>query len=315
MRLAKAIFGTVGSAAIGLFLASLAMPEWVEMNLDQYFWQTIGGFIISAAFGGSVVFIAYATYIAWRLGDKPVKAFKRLKGIAALSKCESLSDVAMKVEQIDSKCSEMKNLLSAKDAEIAALKNAKVPTPLDALRRDLGNEGIASFRALCAASTYVDGKPARPLVFDLDDAKLSAIGLSEGAVRRMADAGAIRLAASDDRDLVGSNACTKMVDIGEGVAASSGAVRFSLAGGDAVEVAPVHLNHGTDFFVVENHLAGADLGIVSFTANGSELAAECAAAKPPFGMGGYIEEAYSVDMRVSRNGFRCLTEDGELRRP
>lgn len=106
-----------------------------------------------------------------------------------------------------------------------------------------------------------------------------------------------------------------MVDIGEGVAASSGAVRFSLAGGDVVEVAPVHLSHGTDFFVVDSHLAGADLGIVSFTANGSELAAECAALKPPYGMDAYIAGAYSVDMRISRHSFRYLTEEGELKRP
>lgn len=213
------------------------------------------------------------------------------------------------------KQAEVDALISAKDAEIAALRSTKVPTALDMLKASLGDEGIASFRALCAASTYVDGKPARPLVFDLDDEKLSAIGLSEGAVRHMADVGAIRLAASDDRDLVGSNACAEMVDIGEGVAASSGAVRFSLAGGDVVEVTPVHLSHGTDFLVVDSHLAGADLGIVSFTANGSELAAECAALKPPYGMDAYIAGAYSVDMRVSRHGFRCLTKEGELKRP
>lgn len=221
------------------------------------------------------------------------------------------------IEEMDKRPTqaEVDALISAKDAEIAALRSTKVPTPLDMLKASLGDEGIASFRALCTASTYVDGKPARPLVFDLDDEKLSAIGLTEGAVRRMADAGAIRLAASDDRDLVGSNACAEMVDIGEGVAASSGAVRFSLAGGDVVEVAPVHLSHGTDFFVVDSHLAGADLGIVSFTANGSELAAECASLKPPYGMDAYIAGAYSVDMRVSRHGFRCLTKEGELKRP
>lgn len=57
---------------------------------------------------------------------------------------------------------EVDALISAKDAEIAALRSTKVPTPLDMLKASLGDEGIASFRALCAASTYVDGKPARP---------------------------------------------------------------------------------------------------------------------------------------------------------
>lgn len=239
-----------------------------------------------------------------------MRRFERRKLAAKDAEIEELDK---RPEQKD--MDELKRQLSTKDAEIAALRSAKVPTPLDMLKVNLGDEGIASFRALCAASTYVDGKPARPLVFDLDDGKLQAIGLTEGAVRRMSDAGAIRLAASDDRDLVGSNACAEMVDIGEGVAASSGAVRFSLAGGDVVEVAPVHLSHGTDFLVVDSHLAGADLGIVSFTANGSELASECAALKPPLGMDAYITDAYSVDMRVSRHGFRCLTKEGELKRP
>lgn len=212
------------------------------------------------------------------------------------------------------KQAEVDALISAKDAEIAALRSTKVPTPLDMLKASLGDEGIASFRALCAASTYVDGKPARPLVFDLDDEKLSAIGLTEGAVRHMADVGAIRLADDDERDLVGSNACAEMVDIGDGVAASSGAVRYEFAGGVEVEVEPVRLTWGTDILVATG-LYGADLGMASFTAKGAELAAECAASKPPMGIEGYIRSACSSGIRISRHSFRYLTEDGELKRP
>lgn len=287
-------------------------------------WGAVNNFTIIAAFlavfGINLVFpsvpgpIAVLACLLFYLVGFLVSCYKiaeRSHELAA--KDDEIAELSKRPTQED--MDELRRQLSTKDAEIAALRSTKVPTPLDMLKASLGDEGIASFRALCAASTYVDGKPARPLVFDLDDEKLSAIGLTEGAVRRMADAGAIRLAASDDRVLVGSNACAEMVDIGEGVAASSGAVRFSLAGGDVVEVAPVHLSHGTDFFVVDSHLAGADLGIASFTANGSELASECAALKPPLGMDAYIADAYSADMRASRHGFRCLTKDGELKRP
>ena len=206
----------------------------------------------------------------------------------------------------------LRQQLSARDAEIVSLRSARALTPLEILKARLGEDGVSAFRSLCAASTYADGRPARPLVFDLDDAKLKAVGLTARMVQHMADVGAIRLVASDERELVGSDACPEMVDLGDGVSASASTVRFSLAGGECVEVGPVRMSWGTDVFIVDGRLSGADLGIASFTEEGAELAAECAAAKPPFGMGGYIEKAYSEEMRVSRNRFRCLTEDGDL---
>lgn len=210
---------------------------------------------------------------------------------------------------------ELKGQLRAKDAEIAALRSAKVPTPLDLLKTRLGEDGISAFRALCAASTYVDGVPARPLVFDLDDGKLKAIGLTAGKLRHMADVGAIRLAEADERKLIGTNACQKLVDLGEGVSGGSDKVEFRLAGNEAIEVKPVHLNYGTDFLIVENNLSGADFGIASFTKEGAVLAAECGAPKPPFGMDAYLEESYSVERRTSRHHFCCLSEDGKLVAP
>lgn len=312
MSIAKALLGLIGTAILGLLATYIMIPEWVLVNLEQHPWQTVCGFVISAVFGGAVVFIAYATLMSIKLGSNPCKAFDDLKRIDELKACKSLSDAAEQVGKLDSKCSELKRQLSARDAEIAALRSAKVPTPLDMLKASLGDEGIASFRALCAASTYADGRPARPLVFDLDDAKLKAVGLTARMVQHMADVGAIRLVASDERELVGSDACPEMVDLGDGVSASASTVRFSLAGGECVEVGPVRMSWGTDVFIVDGRLSGADLGIASFTEEGAELAAECAAAKPPFGMGGYIEKAYSEEMRVSRNRFRCLTEDGDL---
>lgn len=161
MSIAKAIIGTVGAALVGILAAWIALPDWLLQNLSMSPVQTVVGFFASAFFGGAVVFAAYSAYVIYSLGEKPVKAFQSLKKVKSLSGCRSLSDAAEQVEKLDSKCSEMENALSVKDAEIAALRSTKVPTPLDMLKASLGDEGIASFRALCAASTYVDGKPAR----------------------------------------------------------------------------------------------------------------------------------------------------------
>lgn len=208
----------------------------------------------------------------------------------------------------------LRNQLRTKDNEIEVLKSAKVPTPLDMLKTRLGEDGVSAFRALCTASTYVDGVPARPLVFDLDDAKLTVIGLTADAVRNMADAGAIRLVEADERDVVGSNVCPDMTDVGYGVSASLSKVSFSLAGNESIEVGPVRLAWGTDMLNATG-LYGADLGVVSFTTLGADLAATCVASKPPMGMEGYIRNAYSAGMRISRHHFRYLTEEGELKSP
>lgn len=316
MRIARALLSLIGTAILGLLATYIMIPEWVLMNLEQNPWQTVGGFLISATFGGAAVFIVYATYINWKLGSKPCKAFEDLRDINGLVECRSLADMVEPIRKLADKdeLNELRIQLAAKDAEIAALKSAKMPTPLDLLKTRLGEDGVSAFRALCAASTYVDGMPARPLVFDLDGSKLRAIGLTTGELRHMADAGAIRLVEADERDIVGTNACDITVDLGYGVSADSSAIRFQLAGEESVEVGPVPLNHGTDSFVVmKGYLKGADLGLASFTADGAELARECCAQKPPMGMDGYIRDAYDVKLRSSRRHFRYLTEDGELK--
>lgn len=213
-----------------------------------------------------------------------------------------------------SEVEELRRQLSARDAEIAALRSAKVPTRLDIAKSTLGDEGMRAFRALCAASTYVDGTPSRPLVFSMSDGKLSAIGLSRDLLLLMEEADVIRLSEMDEREVVGSQACETPVDIGCGVTACADFVQFNLAGDATVEVRPVRLTWGTDIYVAEG-LYGADLGIASLTSLGRELAVECAALNPPLGMVGYIKDAYSAELRESRHHFRCLTKDGELRTP
>ena len=203
----------------------------------------------------------------------------------------------------------LKVQLRAKDAEIEALKNAKMPTRLDIARATLGDDGLKAFRALCAASTYVSGAPSRPLVFSMNDEKLSIIGLDSRALLLMEEAGVIRLSEADERELVGTNARKEPTDIGYGVTACADFVRFDLAAGKSVEVKPVRLTFGTDRYVATG-LYGADLGIASFTSLGTELAAEYAALNPPLGIVGYIEDAYSAKLLESRHHFRSLKEDG-----
>ena len=204
---------------------------------------------------------------------------------------------------------ELKIQLRAKDAEIEALKSAKTPTRADSARATLGGDGLKAFGALCAASTYVDGVPSRPLVFGMSDEKLSTIGLDSRSLLLMEEAGVIRLSEADERELVGTNARREPTDIGYGVTACADFVRFDLAGGKSVEVNPVRLTFGTDRYVATG-LYGADLGIASFTSLGNELAAEYAALNPPLGIVGYIEDAYSANLRESRHHFRGLKEDG-----
>lgn len=242
-----------------------------------------------------------ATFFA-RIGYRRQVAVKDVE-IAELEKRPTKKDV-----------DELEQRLAAKDAEITALKIARVPTRLDIAKSTLGDEGMRAFRALCAASTYVDGIPSRPLVFSMSDEKLLAIGLSRDLLLLMEEADVIRLSEMDEREVVGSQACETPVDIGCGVTACSDFVKFDLAGGATVEVRPVRLTWGTDIYVA-NGLYGADLGIASLTSLGSELAVECTALNPPLGMVGYIKDAYSAKIRESRHHFRYLTKDGELRTP
>lgn len=123
MSIAKALFGLIGTAIIGLFVTSVAIPEWTLMNLELHFWQTVWGFLISAAFGGAAVFIIHSAYIGWRLGDNPCGAFDELKGIEQLQGCKSLSDMIDPVKA-----------LSANEALIAELK-ARISDLEDSYRK------------------------------------------------------------------------------------------------------------------------------------------------------------------------------------
>lgn len=236
-------------------------------------------------------FLASCYKVAVELADKDAE-------IAGLEKRPTQNEV-----------NELKAQLRAKDAEIEALKRAKMPNRLDIAKTTLGGEGLKAFRALCSASTYVDGVPSRPLVFGMSDEKLHAIGLDSRSLLLMEEAGVIRLSEADERELVGTNARREPTDIGYGVTACADFVRFDLAGGKSVEVKPVRLTFGTDRYVATG-LYGADFGIASFTSLGAELAAEYAALNPPLGIVGYIEDAYSANLRESRHHFRGLKEDG-----
>lgn len=129
MRIARALFSLIGSAIVGLLITFAAIPEWTLMNLDQHLWQTIGGFLISAAFGGAVAFIVYAAYMGWKLGSKPCKAFDDLRGIGGLGDCKSLSDMVGPVRRLAS----LRGEIAARDAEIAALEKRPTPEQLSEL--------------------------------------------------------------------------------------------------------------------------------------------------------------------------------------
>ena len=89
--------------------------------------------------------------------------------------------------------------------------------------------------------------------------------------------------------------------------ACSDNVCFALAGGRTISEPTVRLTWGTDAFVAPS-LYGADLGIASFTETGKELASDCAALTPPFGIDRYISDAYSASIRESRCNFRYVSD-------
>lgn len=332
-------------AAVGGYFLSAIVIAW---NVTDWFIanarDNLGALI---AFGiGGILTGAVLASLFWRhvlkksVDAKDGAVKKRIsdelsstKGLERVNDLDSLiemaRDLALLQEQLAAKDAEIAELekrptqekvnefnaqLRAKDVEISALKDARMPTRLDIAKSALGDEGLRAFGALCAASTYVDGDPSRPLVFSMDDDKLSAIGLDRSSLLLMEEAGVIRLSEEDERELVGSQARKEPTDIGCGVTACADFVRFDLAGGRSVEVKPVRLTWGTDIYVATG-LYGADLGIASFTSLGSELAAEYAALNPPLGIVGYIEDAYSAELRESRHHFRYLSKDGELVAP
>ena len=272
------IVAVLALCGINLFLPSVPGPGAVLACLLCY----LAGFLVSC----------------YRVAERAPELDVKDAEIAELEKRLTREDV-----------DELKVQLRAKDAEIAALRSAKVPTRLDIAKATLGDEGLKAFRALCAASTYVGDVPSRPLVFSMNDEKLSTIGLDGESLLLMEEAGVIRLSEADERELVGTNARKEPTDIGYGVTACADFVKFDLAGGKSVEVKPVRLTFGTDIYIATG-LYGADLGIASFTSLGAELAAEYAALNPPLGIVGYIEDAYSSKLRESRHHFRSLKEDG-----
>lgn len=285
---AVAVGAVIGAAAL-----VTVIPIWPFVS------QNPSGFIFTGLLllvTGGLVGAAITLVAAKGRTKRQIEARDRI--IAELEKRPTQDEV-----------NELKAQLRAKDAEIEALKRAKMPNRLDIAKTTLGGEGLKAFRALCSASTYVDGVPSRPLVFGMSDEKLHAIGLDSRSLLLMEEAGVIRLSEADERELVGTNARREPTDIGYGVTACADFVRFDLAGGKSVEVKPVRLTFGTDRYVATG-LYGADFGIASFTSLGVELAAEYAALNPPLGIVGYIEDAYSANLRESRHHFRGLKEDG-----
>lgn len=225
-----------------------------------------------------------------------------------LASCYEIAKLDPELAAKDAEIAELRRKISARDAELAARKDARTPTRLDLARSTLRDEGMRSFRALCAASTYVDGAPARPLVFDMNDGRLSRVGLDVASLRLMEEAGLVRIAEADERDLVGAQSRTDPADVGDGVTACAGSVSFALAGGEEVSVRPVRLTFGTDRYMADG-VYGADLGVASFTSLGRELASECAALEPPFRIREYLEDAYSAGLRESRHHFRSVSDE------
>lgn len=241
----------------------------------------------------------------WRLSRRIRSELGLRPGFERISTVERLIE---KADELASGMDEAREAERALGAEVERLRASKGPTRLDIAKSTLGDDGMRSFRALCAASTYVDGAPARPLVFDMDDGRLSRVGLDVASLRLMEEAGLVRTAEADERDLVGAQSRTEPADVGDGVTACAGSVSFALAGGEEVSVRPVRLTYGTCHYIAEG-VYGADLGVASFTSLGRELASECAALEPPFRIREYLEDAYSAGLRESRHHFRSVSDE------
>ena len=313
--------GIVGGAAFAAFtmVVSWLTGSWavVWSFAKLHFWESLSCALVALGAGVIVGLVIRGRIDKKKLAAKDAEIAKLEKrptqdevdGLKIQLAAKDAKIAELKKRPTQSDLNELKVQLRAKDAEIEALKNAKMPTRLDIAKTTLGDDSLKAFRTLCAASTYVDGVPSRPLVFSMNNEKLSIIGLDSRSLLLMEEAGVIRLSEEDERDLVGTNARKEPTDIGYGVTACADFVRFDLAGGKSVEVKPVRLTWGTDIYIATG-LYGADLGIASFTSLGAELAAEYAALNPPLGIVDYIEDAYSAKLRESRHHFRSLKEDG-----
>ena len=276
-------------AGVGINAVCAEVPTWLAVVLCVVAY--VAGFL-AACYGAS------AEASGRQAHEQPEGQASRIASLEA--------ELAGRPTQED--VDELRRQVSARDAELATLRGARTPTRLDIARSTLGDDGMRSFRALCAASTYVDGAPARPLVFDMDDGRLSRVGLDVASLRLMEEAGLVRIAEADERDLVGAQSRTEPADVGDGVTACAGSVAFALAGGEEVSVRPVRLTYGTCHYVAEG-VYGADLGVASFTSLGRELASECAALEPPLRMREYLEDAYSASLRDSRHHFRSVSDE------
>lgn len=283
--------------------------DWVWSQLSggnpvPFLSWTAATFLVGLCAGMVVRNWRLSRRIRSELGLRP--GFERVSTVERL--IEKADELASSMDEAREDVNELRRQVSARDAEIAALRGANTPSRLDIAREALGDDGMRSFRALCAASTYVGGAPARPLVFDMDDGRLSRVGLDVASLRLMEEAGLVRIAEADERDLVGAQSRTDPADVGDGVTACAGSVSFALAGGEEVSVRPVRLTYGTCHYIAEG-VYGADLGVASFTSLGRELASECAALEPPFRIREYLEDAYSAGLRESRHHFRSVSDE------
>lgn len=162
MSIAKALFGLIGSALIGLLLTSIAIPEWTMMNLEQHFWQTVWGFLISAAFGGAVVFVAYATYMDWRLGSGACKAFGKLRSIAGLEGCTSLGDMVEPIKKrptqddVDELKREHARAIADRDAMISELEKRPTRKDVDDMKRAHAEEIAAKDAVIAKLETDME---------------------------------------------------------------------------------------------------------------------------------------------------------------
>lgn len=100
MSVARSIVGTVGAALLSILATWIALPDWLLRNLSESPVQTVIGFLVSAVFGGAVVFAAHSIYVIRRLGERPVEAFDDLKRVRGLASCRSLAEMVEPVRNL-----------------------------------------------------------------------------------------------------------------------------------------------------------------------------------------------------------------------
>lgn len=188
------------------------------------------------------------------------------------------------------------------------------PLALDVYRK-LEPCDMEALERLCCASVFgSDGKPRRPLIFQMADHSLARINLDCASLERLAEAGAVRIYDADDRQIVGTNVLHgKVVEVEDGVKANPGSLTFKLAEGDAC-FSPRPVDWGTDSFVAKG-LFGIDFGVAEFTRAGKEIAGTLCGLREPRGLRDYIRDEYAGGMVRSRHRFSYVDESGEIKRP